>query len=426
MTVAYLESAVHACYNTIAEARVKDEKLKNVMTHLIFQSFSELRQESHIKIRDLVVERIEEPLRQEYVRMLSELYNKAMADFTINELKDLVKNPKHPHDCFVSIYGVHRKMQEIEDSFIKNNDEAIITSALKRFGGNYIREQGLQTEVSYLVRSERVKQFSTMIAATPTKEAKKLTFSCVLNNGDFESIKKAIQSIDPELIIPDSVKDLLQLLNHFVQEEDLSWLRILCEEVYIDFKVQIQGKEYPTSYSRKEFVFEVLKRAVDHNKLNILINIYRHLKSYIPERSENLEGGTILHWAAKKGQLPIVQYLVNTIRLDPNSRVEAERYDVFTPLSLAIDNEHWDVATFLVQNGVDCKFGVVPNLKKATRCGQFDFLELVVKKMNNLFRVPDVWKKELLKDCLEIAKENEDEKLIRLWTNLNELNLIKI
>lgn len=74
-------------------------------------------------------------------------------------------------------------------------------------------------------------------------------------------------------------------------------------------------------------------------------------KSFSPANQIDRNGATALHWAAGAGNLPIVIYLVETCKCNPNQPQKAKRaFRGRTPLHWAARNGHLEVVKYLVNN----------------------------------------------------------------------------
>jgi len=73
-------------------------------------------------------------------------------------------------------------------------------------------------------------------------------------------------------------------------------------------------------------------------------------KLFNPNATEKY-GYTALHWAAIKGHMPVVKYLVKQCRADVNS-TSTNSFKA-TPLHVAVQNNHPDVAEYLIAHGAN-------------------------------------------------------------------------
>jgi len=124
---------------------------------------------------------------------------------------------------------------------------------------------------------------------------------------------------------------------------------------------------------------------------------------------KNMNGETLLHFAAEKGQAKIVELLLdNGAKVD--ARAGGDRIsDGYTPLDLAVEKGYKEISEILLNRGASVMGGNEDLLFKAIEAGNKEIVELLISKGADI-NAKDVWDSTPL-DC---AKKNHNQDIIEL------------
>ncbi|XP_033019147.1 ankyrin repeat domain-containing protein 16 [Lacerta agilis] len=149
-----------------------------------------------------------------------------------------------------------------------------------------------------------------------------------------------------------------------------------------------------------------LPRLVKEGKLTLLKEEVANVRD-AKKRHYGRSGDTLLHYAARHGQLRILAYLVETLEMD----IEVFNSDYKRPLHEAASMGHRDCVLYLLNRGatVDClkKADWTPLMMACTRRNLEVIQDLIDHGANPLLKNKDGW------SCFHIASREGDPEVIR-------------
>uniref|UniRef100_A0A8D2IGS8 Ankyrin repeat domain-containing protein 16 n=1 Tax=Varanus komodoensis TaxID=61221 RepID=A0A8D2IGS8_VARKO len=155
---------------------------------------------------------------------------------------------------------------------------------------------------------------------------------------------------------------------------------------------------------------KLLPRLVQEGKLALLkeeIQKVAGLSKDVQKKHFGRSGDTLLHYAARHGQLSILRWLVEAFDVD----VELLNHDYKQPLHEAASMGHTDCVLYLLNRGaaVDClkKADWTPLMMACTRRNLEVIQVLVQRGANPLLKNKDGW------NCFHIASREGDPRVVR-------------